>query len=282
MKNPTETQELPFVECDFNARGWGGEGDACFYAFDQKKLAAISPCDGMLVFLFDLDESDTILGCVGKLQYVTLGSFSGWRAEPIAGTEYRGPMLSILNVLAELNPCVAALRAGGVVAYPTEAVFGLGCDPRNRAAFDKLFALKQRPPTQGVLLIGADFDQVAAYIDLAATPRAAIERAQATWPGPHTWIFPRAADVPDWIAGGHAGIALRVTAHVPAAQLCRAFGGALVSTSANRHGEPPTRTAADVRAAFGDMLDAILNAATGGLERPTPIRDAISGESVRA
>jgi len=175
----------------------------------------------------------------------------------------------------------AALAAGGVVAYPTEAVFGLGCDPHSRVAFEKLFALKQRPPTQGVLLIGADFEQVAPYIDLTATPHEALARVRASWPGPHTWIFPRAAGVPDWIAGGHAGIALRATAHPPAAALCRAFGGALVSTSANRHGEAPARTAEQVRAAFGDTLDAILNGSTGGLERPTPIRDAISGESVR-
>jgi L-threonylcarbamoyladenylate synthase len=87
--------------------------------------------------------------------------------------------------------------------------------------------------------------------------------------------------VPAWIAGAHAGIALRVTAHAPAVDLCRAFGGALVSTSANRHGEPPARSADEARAAFGDSLDAILNGLTGGLERATPIRDAISGEYLR-
>lgn len=181
-----------------------------------------------------------------------------------------------------LDQIASVLRAGGVVAYPTEAVYGLGCDPHDRAAFEKLFALKQRPPTQGVLLIGADFDQVAPYIDLARTPVDALQRARATWPGPHTWVFPRAANVPEWIAGGHAGIALRVTAHGPAADLCRAFGGALVSTSANRHGEPPARTAAEVRAAFGTLLDAIMDAPTGGLERPTSIRDAIGGDSLRS
>lgn len=180
-----------------------------------------------------------------------------------------------------IERAAAALRAGGVVAYPTEAVFGLGCDPRNRAAFDKLFALKRRPPTQGVLLIGATFEQVAPYIDLAATPADALARVQASWPGPHTWILPRAPGVPDWIAGAHAGIALRVTAHAPAAALCRAFGGAIVSTSANRHGEAPARDAAAVRAALGDMLDAVLDAPTGGLERPTPIRDAIGGDVLR-
>jgi L-threonylcarbamoyladenylate synthase len=108
-----------------------------------------------------------------------------------------------------------------------------------------------------------------------------LARAQASWPGPHTWVFPRASDVPDWIAGSHAGIALRVTAHAPAAQLCRTFGGALVSTSANRHGEAPARSAADVRAAFGDTLDAILDGPTGGLAQPTPIRDAVSGALLR-
>lgn len=175
---------------------------------------------------------------------------------------------------------LAALRAGGVVAYPTEAVWGLGCDPHSRVAFEKLFALKQRAPEQGVLLIAADFAQVAPYIDLAATPAAALARAQASWPGPYTWIFPRAGDVPEWIAGSHAGIALRVTAHAPAAELCRAFGGALVSTSANPHGAAPARDAAAVRAAFGDNV-VVVDGPVGGLERPTPIRDAISGEFVR-
>jgi L-threonylcarbamoyladenylate synthase len=185
--------------------------------------------------------------------------------------------MSETSVLA----AVTALRAGGVVAYPTEAVYGLGCDPHDSRAFESLFALKQRPPTQGVLLIAADFAQVANYIDHAATPPVALSRAQATWPGPYTWVFPRAAQVPHWIASGHSGIALRVTAHPLAAALCRAFGGALVSTSANRHGAPPARSAAEVRAVFGGELAYILEGEVGGLARPTPIRDAISGETLR-
>jgi L-threonylcarbamoyladenylate synthase len=120
------------------------------------------------------------------------------------------------------------------------------------------------------------------YIDHASVPAEALKRARATWPGPHTWIFPRSAATPIWLAGAHAGIALRVTAHTQAAALCRAFGGALVSTSANRHGDAPAQTADDVRAAFGDDLRYILDGPTGGLARPTPIRDAISGEQLRA
>jgi L-threonylcarbamoyladenylate synthase len=180
---------------------------------------------------------------------------------------------------AAIADAVAALRAGGIIAYPTEAVYGLGCDPYDQAAVARLFALKQRPTGQGVLLIAADFPQVEKFI--GAVSEAVVARARATWPGPHTWVFPRAPATPPWLAGTHAGIALRITAHPLAAALCGAFGGALVSTSANRHGAPPARSAAEARAAFPGVLAYILEGATGGLERPTPIRDAISGEVLR-
>ena len=184
--------------------------------------------------------------------------------------------------LAELDAAAALLHGGSVLAYPTEAVFGLGCDPHDQAAFERLFALKQRPATQGVLLIAADFAQVERYIELAAVPGEVLQQVRASWPGPHTWIFPRSADVPSWIAGAHAGIALRVTAHEPAAALCRAFGGALVSTSANPHGRPPARAAPTVAEYFGDALDGLLDAPLGGQSSPTMIRDALSGAIIRA
>ncbi|HET7162610.1 MAG TPA: Sua5/YciO/YrdC/YwlC family protein [Rhodanobacteraceae bacterium] len=180
----------------------------------------------------------------------------------------------------EVEAAAALLRAGGVLAYPTEGVYGLGCDPDDRAAFDRIFAMKHRPPEQGVLLIAASFEQVMPWIGDAS--EAALGRARAAWPGAHTFIFPRSARVPEWIAGGHAGIALRVTAHVPSAVLCSAFGGPIVSTSANRHGEPPARSAADVHAIFGDEPDGVLDAPLGGLDRPTPITNAVSGAIIRA
>lgn len=181
--------------------------------------------------------------------------------------------------LDQIDQAAALLRTGDVLAYPTEAVFGLGCDPDNRAAFEKLFALKQRAPEQGVLLIAADFEQISGWIE---APAAAIARAQATWPGAHTWVFPRSTRVPEWIAGAHAGIALRVTAHPPAAALCRAFGGPIVSTSANRHGQAPARSGGECERMFGTGLDGILNGTTGALTKPTPIADAVSGVIIRA
>lgn len=181
---------------------------------------------------------------------------------------------------ATLEAAAATLRRGGVIAYPTEAVWGLGCDPRDEAAVTRLFAIKRRPPATGVLLIGASFDHVAPYI--GAVGNEALDRAKSGWPGAETWVFPASDKVPAWIRGGHAGIALRVTAHPVAAALCRAFGAALVSTSANRHGEPPLYTADDVRAAFAHEVDAIVEGALGTLARPTPIRDAVTGKTLRS
>ncbi len=181
-----------------------------------------------------------------------------------------------------MDAAAALLHGGGVLAYPTEAVFGLGCDPHDPVAFERLFALKQRPPTQGVLLIAADFAQVRRYIDTAAVPVDVMEQVLASWPGPSTWVFPRSGEVPAWVAGAHAGIALRVTAHAPAAALCRAFGGALVSTSANPHGQPPARSAATVLTYFGEALDGLLEAPLGGQASPTVIRDALSGAIIRS
>jgi len=180
----------------------------------------------------------------------------------------------------EIEAAAALLRAGGVLAYPTEGVYGLGCDPDNREAFERIFVMKRRAPEQGVLLIAADFEQIRDWVGDAS--EAALDRAREAWPGAHTFIFPRSLRVPEWVAGGHAGIALRVTAHPPSGALCHAFRGPIVSTSANRHGEAPARSAADIRAIFGDEPDGVLDAPLGGLDKPTPITDAVSGAIIRA
>src|SRR5581483_9110881 len=109
-------------------------------------------------------------------------------------------------------------------------------------------------------LIAASFEQIEDWID---APADAIARAQATWPGPYTWIFPRSRRVPEWVAGGHSGIALRVTAHEIAAALCCAFGGPIVSTSANVHGQPPARGAVELRGEGEKSLGRSLRYCTG-------------------
>lgn len=179
-----------------------------------------------------------------------------------------------------LDAAVRALRAGGVVAYPTEAVFGLGCDPRDAAALERILELKGRPAAMGVIVIASAFSQVAPY--LQPIDPALEARAAATWPGPVTWVWPCAAGLPALLTGGRGTLAVRITAHPHAAALCHAFGGAIVSTSANRHGEPPARTAAEVRAAFPTGLDAVVDLPCGGATRPSEIRDVMTGAVLRA
>lgn len=179
----------------------------------------------------------------------------------------------------QLTLAAQRLRAGNVIAYPTEAVYGLGCDPHNQAAFSHLLALKGRPETKGVILIAADEAQLAPY--MAPLSDDIMARLRQSWPGPVTWIVPAAADTPAWLTGGRDTIAVRVTAHPLAAALCRAFGGALVSTSANRSNQQPARTEAELRQIFGNELDMIVSGPLGGLTQPTRICDARTGAIIR-
>jgi len=179
----------------------------------------------------------------------------------------------------QINKAVRILQQGGVIAYPTEAVYGLGCDPDNQLAVERLLAIKQRSWEKGLILIAADFHQLHPY--LAEIDVALKANALATWPGPVTWLWPAKPTVTNLLRGTHATIAVRVTAHPLAAALCREFGGPLVSTSANLSGKPPTRTAKEVRSQFGDALDYILEGNTGGLSSPSQIRDVLNGQIIR-
>ncbi|MHC1478747.1 L-threonylcarbamoyladenylate synthase [Frateuria aurantia] len=174
------------------------------------------------------------------------------------------------------------LREGAVIAYPTEAVYGLGCDPMNIAACERLYQLKQRPSNRPLLLIGSSLEMLLPYMDRSLVDAQQWQRILDSWPGPHTWIFPRSPRVADWVAGEYPGIALRWTAHPLASALCTAFGGPLVSTSANPHGQAPARSADEVHSYFGEHLDLILDGVTGGLERPSTIRDALDGRVLRS
>ena len=173
------------------------------------------------------------------------------------------------------------LRKGGVIAYPTEAVWGLGCDPRDERAVLRLLALKDRAVDKGLILIAADEAQLAPYIDMSRLDDTQRATVRASWPGPHTWIVPVARDAPAWITGSHAGIAVRVSAHPVVIALCNAFDGALVSTSANRAGDPAPRTRDAMDAAIQSGVDAVTAGETGSLLQPTDIRDARSGAILR-
>ena len=172
------------------------------------------------------------------------------------------------------------MRAGAVIAYPTEAVYGLGCDPANEQAVRHLLALKQRSPDAGLILIADRFEAFRPFIDEVDENR--LQVALASWPGPVTWLFPRAENVPDWLAGKHPAIALRLSAHPVCRHLCAEFGGAIVSTSANPTTQPAPKTAAEVAAYFPKGLAGIVEGEAGGRELPSEIRDLLTGALVRA
>lgn len=172
------------------------------------------------------------------------------------------------------------LKQGLLIAYPTEAVFGLGCDPFNEKAVNDLLSLKHRSVEKGLILIAHDWDQIE---DLCAPmDETALHRARSTWPGPATWVFPASEKAPRWICGNHASIALRITQHPLASALCAAFGGPIVSTSANIEGEPPAKDIATIESYFKSDLPLILEGSLGNLAKPTPIKDVLTGETFRA
>jgi len=180
-----------------------------------------------------------------------------------------------------VDAAAALLRTGGVVAYPTEGVWGLGCDPFDEAAVRRLLALKQRAVDKGVILVAADAMQFEGLADWSTIPQARRAEILASWPGPHTWIVPATPRVPSWITGAHAGVALRASAHPVVAALCRAHGGPIVSTSANTAGAPPPRRFEDLESAIRDAVDGCAGGETGGRDGPSTIRDARTGAVLR-
>jgi L-threonylcarbamoyladenylate synthase len=178
---------------------------------------------------------------------------------------------------------VRALRAylarGGVIAYPTESCYGLGCDPRNARAVARILRLKRRPKSKGLILIASEFGQLAPF--LAPVPASLQARFGDWWPGPHTLLLPVARDCPRWLTGAHRKLAVRVTAHPEAARLCHALGMALVSTSANLSGRKMLGTATACKRAFGSKV-MVLPGRIGKRRRPSTIIDPESGGILRA
>ncbi|WNV06223.1 Sua5/YciO/YrdC/YwlC family protein [Candidatus Methylospira mobilis] len=174
---------------------------------------------------------------------------------------------------------VRHLRNGGILAYPTEAVYGLGCDPLNADAVERLLALKQRHYGMGLILIAAAMEQLGPYIQPLDADT--DKRLQSSWPGPVTWILPAQIWVPPWLTGASHELALRVTAHPGCVALCKAFGGPLISTSANPHGSVPAKTAHRTRRYFPHADLHFFPGNIGELQYPTRIIHAQSGRSLR-
>jgi L-threonylcarbamoyladenylate synthase len=172
----------------------------------------------------------------------------------------------------------AHLKCGGLIAYPTESCYGLGCDPRNRRAVSRILKLKQRPQRKGLILIAAHYHQVTRYLQ-EITP---AEQLKLQNDAAHavTYLMPVKSSAPRWLRGEHDTLAVRLTAHPFASQLCRSAGSALVSTSANRSGQRPAKTYAECQRIFGKKVW-VLRGQVGKRRQPSTIRAWSDGKIVR-
>ena len=192
--------------------------------------------------------------------------------------------------MTDLTSAVNALRQGQVIAYPTEAVFGVGCDPDNSPAIESLLQVKQRPKSKGLILIAADFSQLIPYIAVDKLSMEQTQRMLDSWrdsagvknKAAVTWVVPASTRCSDWLTGQFDSIAIRVCDHPIVQQLCLAFGKPITSTSANLSGLEPCRSTAEVQQQLAGLVAVIVDAPTGGRAVPSEIRDITTGHIYRA
>lgn len=179
-----------------------------------------------------------------------------------------------------VDPLVSRFYAGQIFAYPTEAVFGLGCDPDNETAVMTLLALKQRPLSKGLILVAKTYSQLLPYVNDAAIPMDKRTEILSSWPGAITWLLPKSKSAPHWITGDSPFIAVRVSQHPVIQELCSRFAKPLVSTSANLNATQPARTAKQVRSYFADKVE-LIEGELGSALMPSKIRHGLSGQTIR-
>ena len=183
--------------------------------------------------------------------------------------------------MSDLENAVEALLQGKIISYPTEGVFGIGCDPDNEEAVKRLIKIKKRRIEKGLILVAADYGQLLPYIDEPQLTETQKIRLQESWPGPVTWVIPASTQASHLLTGVFDTIAVRVTNHPIAKQLCILFGKPVTSTSANLSGQPPCTRLDQVKRQLGDHLALVLPGHTGDQKTPTEIRDIKNLEILR-
>lgn len=178
----------------------------------------------------------------------------------------------------KIKQAVKVLKNGGIIAYPTEGVFGLGCDPFNETAVLRLLKIKKRKIEKGLILIASNWNQVRSLIKTSLIKTSLPKNKN---PIAITWVFPSTKKAPIWITGKFNSVAIRVTSHQVAKKLCRAFGGPIVSTSANLNNKKPVKNLKQLYKQFAYKTDYILPGQVGDLGKPTEIWDARTNKLLR-
>ena len=202
------------------------------------------------------------------------------RRSQCRGQGFNSPRLHIpMQSEDEIKQAQKVVRRGGIIAYPTEAVYGLGCDPLNRQSVARIARIKSRNQDKRFILIASSVAQLKMFCDVEN--QAFSERIGDTWPGPTTWIFPALDTCPHWLCDSAMTIAVRVSSHPTVIALCNQCNSALISTSANLSGKPPACSAEQVQSIFGNAVDYVVDGFVEGHTRPTRMLNVVDGQVVR-
>jgi len=185
-------------------------------------------------------------------------------------------------VHSDFKAAADVIQRGGVIAYPAEACFGLGCDPRNQQAIERIRKLKNRGAAQGFILVADTLDRLQPYLDWKALDVQQRLRISDSWPGPVSWLIPASSRAGPELTGLHDTLAVRISAFETLHDLCRSLQSPLLSTSANYKGQAPLLNAADVATKFADEIDYIIDLPIQGLDQPSQIIDARTLNIIRA
>lgn len=187
-------------------------------------------------------------------------------------------MSSSLFDLEQIGSC---LKQGGVIAYPTEAIYGIGCIPSNEKALCRVIKIKARDINKGMILIAHDFALFEKYIAMEEISSVDLTFMKQYWFKPYTFIVPAKPDVSFYLKGNHTTIAIRVTSHPLIKSICELVGEPLVSTSANKSKEEPCKTYEESLARMGNLVDLVIDGETLGYSKPSTIIDLKSKQIIR-
>lgn len=186
-----------------------------------------------------------------------------------------------MTLISTIHTAAEVFYRGGIIAYPTEAVFGLGCDPDNDLALQNLLTIKQRPAYKGLILLATDYSQLLPYIDDSALSQTQRQIILSRWPNAITQVLPVIKGTSPLLRGDFNSIAVRITDHEDVVSLCQQTNKPIVSTSANLAGQSPAKTWQEVKSQLGDEVDFIIKGKTSGLLKPSKIINGLTGKILR-
>ena len=170
------------------------------------------------------------------------------------------------------------LKTGKIIAYPTESIYGIGCDPYNYNAVKKVYEIKNRPNNKPMILIASDIKQIEHLVDHNTINQSVID----SWPGHTTWLLPASSSCPQWLYDKVSKkVAIRVSAHTTVASICNNFDKPIISTSANKSMDDPITRIEKIRDTFDNEVDFIVEGCLGNELKPSVIRDLETGKVIR-